>query len=514
MMDPTKEELEGIEDLYEVQEIVTDPIKSRKIGECNTSKKDIKEETRGTTAKARVEIVERNLATSPLVSEPGDDDAKEMFVGGAFIELAMPEEVGLFTRPFVKKVNGFREKIAGFEYKLAKEQRKRMKTSQGTNIMVKRAMRLEKEQVKRHRVSKTEWKERRRNAKRQEKEDRRRGGQKEQPRGAVKEGALSHRKRGWKSFLKTEATVVRGCACPVSARIDYAACSKGFLSQVIDAEIIKMLPKSWSDHAAILITLKEQPVLPLHHIPDISSRNMKRYKEDQKQKKLTALFSQHSLKSMPAHQKECASTEDEGGYTSINKIESARNMGTDLRKGGNIETLNEAASSNSKLENIDVGPLDGSKAMGPAHLSTTLMNKHPLDINNSNGSELAENVQFNQKHLGKLDSNGTAVNANGNHHSKEEQQSISSNITVSSLDYLGVAVIGKESENLTVKLNSLARDTSHSKGPVLQKILKEPLCRTEEKSKGSKKRKAEGKHLSGPASKQKGLESYFRTQNG
>lgn len=73
-------------------------------------------------------------------------------------------------------------------------------------------------------------------------------------------------------------------------RIDYAICDKGFLSQVMEADIVKMVPKKWSDHAAVVVVLKEQPSLDPHPPPALSSRNMKRFHEDPRQKKLTSLF--------------------------------------------------------------------------------------------------------------------------------------------------------------------------------------------------------------------------------
>lgn len=58
----------------------------------------------------------------------------------------------------------------------------------------------------------------------------------------------------------------------------------------MEADIVKMVPKQWSDHAAIVVVLKEQPSLPPHPAPALSSRNMKRFIEDPRQQKLTALF--------------------------------------------------------------------------------------------------------------------------------------------------------------------------------------------------------------------------------
>ncbi|KAG0629984.1 hypothetical protein M758_1G144800 [Ceratodon purpureus] len=72
-------------------------------------------------------------------------------------------------------------------------------------------------------------------------------------------------------------------------RIDYSICDKGFLTEVLEADIVKM-QKQWSDHAALVVVLKEQAILPPHPAPALSSRNMKRFNEDPRQKKLTALF--------------------------------------------------------------------------------------------------------------------------------------------------------------------------------------------------------------------------------
>ncbi|CAM6082517.1 unnamed protein product [Calypogeia fissa] len=83
-------------------------------------------------------------------------------------------------------------------------------------------------------------------------------------------------------------------------RIDYAVCDKGFLSQVKDTQILKMIPKNWSDHAAVVLTLQEQPALPPHPSPSISSRNMERFQDDRRQKKLTSLFSRGASKPMTA----------------------------------------------------------------------------------------------------------------------------------------------------------------------------------------------------------------------
>jgi hypothetical protein len=63
---------------------------------------------------------------------------------------------------------------------------------------------------------------------------------------------------------------------------------------VIDVDIMKMVPKKWSDHAAVMMVLKEQPSLGSHPAPALSSRNLKQFIDDPRQKKLTSLFSRGS----------------------------------------------------------------------------------------------------------------------------------------------------------------------------------------------------------------------------
>jgi hypothetical protein len=67
---------------------------------------------------------------------------------------------------------------------------------------------------------------------------------------------------------------------------------------VKDTQILKMIPKNWSDHAAVVLTIHEQPALHPHPSPSISSRNMSRFQEDRWQKKLTSLFSRGASKPM------------------------------------------------------------------------------------------------------------------------------------------------------------------------------------------------------------------------
>ncbi|MCO5568651.1 hypothetical protein L7F22_022350 [Adiantum nelumboides] len=52
-----------------------------------------------------------------------------------------------------------------------------------------------------------------------------------------------------------------------------------------------MYPKHWSDHAAVVTILAEQPVLPPHFKPAISASKMQKFITDTRQWRLTSLFS-------------------------------------------------------------------------------------------------------------------------------------------------------------------------------------------------------------------------------
>lgn len=73
-------------------------------------------------------------------------------------------------------------------------------------------------------------------------------------------------------------------------RIDYTICNKAFLGEVVSADILKISPKKWSDHASVDVVLKDQPSLPPHPPAALSSKLMRRFQEDSRQRKLTALF--------------------------------------------------------------------------------------------------------------------------------------------------------------------------------------------------------------------------------
>lgn len=316
-------------------------------------------------------------------------------------------------------------------------------------------------------------------------------------------------------------------------RIDYAVCSKGFLSQVIDTEIVKMVPKGWSDHASVVLTLKEQPMLPVHPIPAISSRNMKRFKEDLRQKKLTALFAAHQLRSMPSSPMGQESSENEG-CTSMKQLESSRGKDAedkDLGRG-NRQILNEEM-----LREItkEKGCLDNSKEADRSissirftkeHPTLNLKNENQCHLDQSNNSELVDNAQFDQKHemcspfdhiLSQAsvlpDAIRTIPSENKNDQLKEAKQGVTDDSMASSLDYGEAAITGKSSKSFDLKFSSMAEASSNRDINVSQNALKQPLTATQ-KSKGTKKRRAEGDSLLGQTCKQKGLKSYFRTQNG
>ena len=60
-------------------------------------------------------------------------------------------------------------------------------------------------------------------------------------------------------------------------RIDYALLSPGLLQQVVSCEIISTLPPKWSDHAALLLELKDIPAVQPHPPCALSSLRMKRF---------------------------------------------------------------------------------------------------------------------------------------------------------------------------------------------------------------------------------------------
>lgn len=99
-------------------------------------------------------------------------------------------------------------------------------------------------------------------------------------------------------------------------RIDYALCDGGFLSQVSSTDIIKMYPKNWSDHAAVVTTIYEQPILRPHPKPAISSSSMQKFNDDARQKRLTSLFSR-SLSKEARQEKPAISDDGQESLTTV-----------------------------------------------------------------------------------------------------------------------------------------------------------------------------------------------------
>lgn len=60
-------------------------------------------------------------------------------------------------------------------------------------------------------------------------------------------------------------------------RIDYALISPGLLQRVVSCEIVSNLPPKWSDHAALLLELKDIPAAQPHPPCALSSLRMKRF---------------------------------------------------------------------------------------------------------------------------------------------------------------------------------------------------------------------------------------------
>ncbi|GLJ08923.1 hypothetical protein SUGI_0098660 [Cryptomeria japonica] len=312
-------------------------------------------------------------------------------------------------------------------------------------------------------------------------------------------------------------------------RIDYAACSRGFLDQVIDVEIVKMVPKSWSDHAAIVLTLKEQPSLPVHPIPALSSRRMKRFKEDTGQTKLTALFGGRSLKSMSPNQKEVVSKENQN-CQSLKSKNNTWERDVDCREG-HIESSNEVSNKSIK-DNLDVNNLCGSKETSPPHLSTLFTNENlSVDVNNVSETHLDQSIdselveKFDKEHtMGSqlthalsqksifLDTDEVFISENENNQLIESEQLIA-NIIPASLDHTDSSSIGEACDEMNRKFNRLAEAKIPTETNVPKNTLREPSASTQQKSQVSKKRKP-AEILAGHTVKQKGLKSYFKIQNG
>lgn len=60
-------------------------------------------------------------------------------------------------------------------------------------------------------------------------------------------------------------------------RIDYALVTPGLLGSVVSCEILTGLPPKWSDHAPLLLELRDIPDAPQHPPCAASSRRMKRF---------------------------------------------------------------------------------------------------------------------------------------------------------------------------------------------------------------------------------------------
>ncbi|KAK9857622.1 hypothetical protein WJX84_011130 [Apatococcus fuscideae] len=72
-------------------------------------------------------------------------------------------------------------------------------------------------------------------------------------------------------------------------RIDYALCSKGLLEQVTSCEVLGDLPPKWSDHAALMLELRDVPLVEAHKPCALSSARIKRF-NDAAQRSVASLF--------------------------------------------------------------------------------------------------------------------------------------------------------------------------------------------------------------------------------
>lgn len=80
-------------------------------------------------------------------------------------------------------------------------------------------------------------------------------------------------------------------------RIDYTLLSPGLLQHVVSCEVISNLPPKWSDHAALLLELKDIPSVQPHLPCALSSLRMKRFAKPKAS--ITSMFAKH--RAAPLH---------------------------------------------------------------------------------------------------------------------------------------------------------------------------------------------------------------------
>lgn len=84
-------------------------------------------------------------------------------------------------------------------------------------------------------------------------------------------------------------------------RIDYVLCSKRLIDQgqVVSCEVLTNIPPKWSDHAALLLELRDVPPVPKHPPCALSSLKMKRF-HDPSQRSIASMFGAAKKRSKPA----------------------------------------------------------------------------------------------------------------------------------------------------------------------------------------------------------------------
>ncbi len=74
-------------------------------------------------------------------------------------------------------------------------------------------------------------------------------------------------------------------------RIDYVLLSPGLLQRVVSCEVISTLPPKWSDHAALLLELRDIPPAQPHPPCALSSARMKRFAKPKAS--IASMFAKH-----------------------------------------------------------------------------------------------------------------------------------------------------------------------------------------------------------------------------
>ena len=165
-------------------------------------------------------------------------------------------------------------------------------------------------------------------------------------------------------------------------RIDYVLLSAGLVPRVVSCEVISKLPPKWSDHAALLLELRDIPPVQPHPPCALSSARMKRFAKPKA-----------SIASMFAKRR------------ADNNAETAVPAAKRARSGSAAAEIDRAAMSAADVQGISQEP-DGSMALAgedqpPVRLEGS---KEPASVNtpwsskDQAGGNKADKVLFEARH--------------------------------------------------------------------------------------------------------------------